>query len=224
MGKQAQTGGIRLNCRKEDLLLYAVTDRRWLQGHTLYEQVQEALQGGITMLQLREKKLAEQEFLEEAVQMKRLCGRYHVPLIINDDPKIAQRADADGVHIGQEDLDLCSTRAILGPDKIIGVSARTVEQAVLAQEQGADYLGVGAVFQTGTKQDAKVISFERLAEICRSVTIPVVAIGGITEDNMDKLKSSGISGIAVVSAVFAQKDIRQVVKRLREKAMQVTLP
>lgn len=210
-----------MNGRKEDLLLYAVTDRRWLQGYTLYEQVCEVLQGGITMLQLREKKMAELEFLEEAVRMKRLCDQYHVPLIINDHPGIAKKAGADGVHIGQKDQDLCSTRALLGPDKIIGVSARTVEQAMLAQEQGADYLGVGAVFETGTKQDAQVIPLERLAEICQSVTIPVVAIGGITRENMGRLEGSGISGVAVVSAVFAQKNIRQSVRQLKEQVTQI---
>lgn len=210
-----------MKCRKEDLLLYAVTDRSWLRGHTLYEQVQEALKGGITMLQLREKNLSQQELLEEALQMKRLCEEYHVPLIINDYPEIAKKAGADGVHIGQKDRDLCSTRAMLGPDKIIGVSARTVEQALLAQEQGADYLGVGAAFETGTKQDAEVIPLKRLAKICQAVSIPVVAIGGITKENLDRLKGSGISGIAVVSAVFAQKDIRQAVPRLKEQARRV---
>ncbi len=206
-----------MNCRKEDLLLYAVTDRSWLSGHTLYEQVEEALQGGVTMVQLREKKLTEREFLKEAVKMKELCARYHVPLIINDRVDIALMADADGVHIGQKDLDLCIARAMLGPDKIIGVSARTVQQAKLACEQGADYLGVGAVFPTGTKQDAEVISYERLKEVCEAASIPAVAIGGITKNNLNGLIGSGISGIAVVSAVFAQQDIRSAANALREQ-------
>ena len=206
-----------MNCRKEDLLLYAVTDRSWLSGHTLYEQVEEALLGGVTMVQLREKKLTEHEFLKEAVKMKELCARYHVPLIINDRVDIARKADADGVHIGQKDLDLCTARAGLGSDKIIGVSARTVEQAKLACEQGADYLGIGAVFPTGTKQDAEVISYERLREVCEAASIPAVAIGGITKDNLHRLFGSGISGIAVVSAVFAQQDIRSAASALREE-------
>lgn len=206
-----------MNCRKEDLLLYAVTDRSWLSGHTLYEQVEEALQGGVTMVQLREKKLTEREFLKEAVKMKELCARYHVPLIINDRVDIALMADADGVHIGQKDLDLCIARAMLGPDKIIGVSARTVQQAKLACEQGADYLGVGAVFPTGTKQDVEVISYERLKEVCEAASIPAVAIGGITKNNLNGLIGSGISGIAVVSAVFAQQDIRSAANALREQ-------
>lgn len=206
-----------MNCRKEDLLLYAVTDRSWLSGHTLYEQVEEALQGGVTMVQLREKKLTEREFLKEAVKMKELCARYHVPLIINDRVDIALMADADGVHIGQKDLDLCIARAMLGPDKIIGVSARTVQQAKLACEQGADYLGVGAVFPTGTKQDAEVISYQRLKEVCEAASIPAVAIGGITKNNLNGLIGSGISGIAVVSAVFAQQDIRSAANALREQ-------
>lgn len=206
-----------MNCRKEDLLLYAVTDRSWLSGRTLYEQVEEALQGGVTMVQLREKKLTEREFLKEAVKMKELCARYHVPLIINDRVDVAHKADADGVHIGQKDLDLCIARAMLGPDKIIGVSARTVQQAKLACEQGADYLGVGAVFPTGTKQDAEVISYERLKEVCEAASIPAVAIGGITKNNLNGLIGSGISGIAVVSAVFAQQDIRSAANALREQ-------
>lgn len=206
-----------MNCRKEDLLLYAVTDRSWLSGRTLYEQVEEALQGGVTMVQLREKKLTEREFLKEAVKMKELCARYHVPLIINDRVDIALMADADGVHIGQKDLDLCIARAMLGPDKIIGVSARTVQQAKLACEQGADYLGVGAVFPTGTKQDAEVIPYERLKEVCEAASIPAVAIGGITKNNLNGLIGSGISGIAVVSAVFAQQDIRSAANALREQ-------
>lgn len=208
-----------MTCRKEDLLLYAVTDRSWLNGRTLYEQAEEALQGGVTMLQLREKNMPKPELLEEAERMKELCARYQVPLIMNDNVELARRVDADGVHVGQKDMDARTARRILGPDKIIGVSARTVEQALLAQEQGADYLGVGAVFPTGTKQDAQVIPYERLRAICEAVSIPVAAIGGITKDNLSSLSGSGICGIAVVSAVFAQPDIRQAVRELREQAI-----
>lgn len=204
--------------RRKDLLLYAVTDRSWLNGRTLYGQVEEALQGGVTCVQLREKNRSRQEFLEEAAKIKTLCARYQAPFIINDDVEVARIVDADGVHVGQKDADVFTARAALGEDKIIGVSARTVEQALSAQKQGADYLGVGAVFPTGTKQDAEVISFGRLKEVCEAVTIPVVAIGGITKDNLPGLSGSGISGIAVVSAIFAQPDIRQAAQGLKEKA------
>lgn len=207
-----------MDCRKKELLLYAVTDRSWLNGSTLYGQVEQALQGGVTCVQLREKNRSRQELLEEAAEIKMLCARYQAAFIINDDVEAACIVGADGVHVGQKDTDVFTARAALGPDKIIGVSARTVEQAQLAQKQGADYLGVGAVFPTGTKQDAEVISFERLKEVCEAVTIPVVAIGGITKDNLPGLSGSGVSGIAVVSAIFAQPDIRQAAKELKERA------
>lgn len=207
-----------MNCKKNDLLLYAVTDRRWLHGSTLYEQVKQALEGGVTMLQLREKKISGQQFLKEAIKIRQLCAAYQVPLIINDNVWIAQEADADGVHIGQEDMDIGTARRILGPHKIIGVSARTTEQAVRAFAQGADYLGTGAVFPTGTKQDAQAITYEQLTAVCKAVPIPVAAIGGITKENLNSLAGSGICGIAVVSAIFAQEDIRQAAKQLREKA------
>ena len=206
-----------MNCKKDDLLLYAVTDRIFLHGAALYEQVKQSLAGGVTMVQLREKKISEEQFLEEAVAIRRLCTAYQVPLIINDNVWIACKSDADGVHIGQKDMDIGTARRILGPHKIIGVSARTTAQAISAFEQGADYLGTGAVFPTGTKQDAQVITYEQLAAVCRAVPIPVAAIGGITEKNLDRLAGSGISGIAVVSAIFAQKDIRQAAKRLRDR-------
>lgn len=204
-----------MNCKKEDLLLYAVTDRSWLNGRKLTDQIEEALRGGITMLQLREKNLTEREFLEAAAAVKKLCAHYHVPLIINDQVEIAYLSGADGVHVGQEDMEASKARARLGPDKIIGVSAKTVEQALAAQAQGADYLGVGAVFPTGTKSDAAVIAHEQLRAVCSAVSIPAVAIGGITKDNLSGLSGSGISGIAVVSAVFAQPDIVSAVQELK---------
>ena len=206
-----------MNWKKENLLLYAVTDRSWLHGRTLYEQVHQALRGGITMLQLREKNRTEHEFLQEAVALKKLCARYRVPLIINDHVKIAKLADADGVHVGQQDMDAKSARAILGSGKIIGVSARTVEQAVAAQAQGADYLGVGAVFPTRTKEDAVVVSKKQLSDICGAVSIPAVAIGGITADNVHLLSASGISGVAVVGAIFAQPDAELAARQLKSK-------
>ena len=196
---------------KKDLLLYAVTDRSWLDGRTLYEQVQQALQGGVTMLQLREKNRSGQELFHEAMQIKNLCARY-------DNVFLAQETDADGVHLGQNDMDAGSARARLGPDKIIGVTARTVQQALAAQAQGADYIGTGAVFATATKQDAQVIGPKQLKGICNAVTIPAVAIGGITGENMAELSGSGICGIAVVSALFARPDIRLAAEQLRKKA------
>lgn len=206
-----------MNCDKKDMLLYAVTDRSWLNGETLYSQVEKALKGGITFLQLREKTLNEEEFQREAGEIKKLCAEYQVPFIINDSVDIALAVDADGVHVGQSDMEAGMVREKLGPDKIIGVSARTVEQALLAEKNGADYLGVGAVFATGTKLDAKELPFETLKAICEAVSIPVVAIGGITKDNLMQLKGSGVDGIAVVSAVFAQKDIEAATKELRTR-------
>ena len=143
-----------MNCDKNSLLLYAVTDRSWLNGRTLYEQVEDALKGGATFIQLREKKLDKEDFLKEAIEIQALCRQYHVPFVINDDVDIALQIDADGVHVGQSDMEAGDVRTTLGPDKIIGVSAQTVEQAVLAEQRGADYLGVGAVFPTGSKDDA----------------------------------------------------------------------
>lgn len=202
---------------KKDLLLYAVTDRSWLGEETLYEQVEKALKGGATFVQLREKELDEEHFLEEAIALKELCHKYHVPFVINDNVKIAKEMDADGVHVGQSDMEADDVRKILGEDKILGVSAQTVEQAVLAEKMGADYLGVGAVFSTSTKKDASAISKERVKAICEAVHIPVIAIGGITADNILTLKGSGICGIAVVSAIFAAKDIEDATGVLLEK-------
>lgn len=211
-----------MNCTREQMRLYAVTDRSWLKGETLYQQIEKALKGGITFLQLREKNLTEEEFLQEAIEVKKLCNAYHVPLIINDNVEIAKKSGADGVHVGQGDMQADEVRKILGPDKIIGVSARTVEQALKAQSLGADYLGSGAVFHTGTKYDAKALDHEILKNICGSVEIPVVAIGGITGENVMQLKGCGMDGIAVVSAIFAQPDIQAAAEELRKKSEEIT--
>ena len=205
-----------MKCDKDNLLLYAVTDRSWLNGQTLYEQVEQALEGGATFVQLREKELDEEHFLEEAREIKELCRKYNVPFVINDNVDIALAMDADGVHVGQSDMEAGDVRAKLGPDKIIGVSAQTVEQALLAQSRGADYLGVGAVFPTGSKADASEVSHETLRKICEAVDIPVIAIGGIGKDNVKELSGSGICGIAVISAIFAQKDIKAATEELKE--------
>ena len=206
-----------MGVEKKDLLLYAVTDRSWLGGHTLYQDVEAAIKGGATFVQLREKKLDEEHFLEEAKEIKELCRRYHVPFVINDNVDIALTMDADGVHVGQSDMEAGSVREKLGSDKIIGVSAQTVEQAVLAQQRGADYLGVGAVFPTGSKDDAVEVSHDTLRAICEAVDIPVIAIGGISAENVKELAGSGICGIAVISAIFAQPDIEAATKELKEQ-------
>ncbi len=203
---------------KKDLLLYAVTDRHWLGDRTLSEVVKESLDGGATWIQLREKHLDREHFLKEAVELKQLCARYHVPFVINDNVEIALETDADGVHVGQSDMEAGDVRAKLGPDKIIGVSAQTVEQAVLAEQRGADYLGVGAVFPTGSKDDAVDVPIDTLKEICRAVRIPVIAIGGITAENTPILAGTGICGIAVISAIYGQKNIPEATKKLRAVA------
>ncbi len=205
-----------MNCANKDLTLYAITDRHWLKDETLYDQVKKAIEGGATFIQLREKHLNKEEFLQEALEIKALCAEYRVPFVVNDDVDIALKIDADGVHVGQSDMQAGDVRAQLGPDKIIGVSARTVEQALLAEKNGADYLGVGAVFATSSKEDAVEVGPEVLKAICSAVSIPVVAIGGITKDNVRQLKGSGISGIAVISAIFAQPDVRAAAAELRQ--------
>lgn len=204
-----------MKCDKEDLLLYAVTDRSWLGEETLPGHVEKAVKGGATFVQLREKELAAEHFLEEAKEIRELCRRYQVPFVVNDNVEIALAADADGVHVGQSDMEAGDVRRRLGPDKIIGVSAQTAEQAVLAQERGADYLGVGAVFPTGSKADAQEVSLETLKEICKAVDIPVIAIGGIGADNVRELSGTGICGIAVISAIFAQEDIEGAAGKLK---------
>ena len=206
---------------EESLLLYAVTDRHWLDGRTLYDVGRDSLDGGVTFLQLREKELDDETFLEEAVKLQEMAREYNVPFVINDNVDIAVKMDADGVHVGQSDMEAGNVRALIGPDKILGVSAQTVEQALLAQEKGADYLGVGAVFPTGSKDDADEVSFETLKEICDAVSIPVVAIGGITYENTPELKGSGICGIAVISAIYAQSDIKAASEQLKAVTQQM---
>lgn len=210
-----------MKCDKKDLLLYAVTDRSWLNGETLYSQVEAALKGGATFIQLREKNLDEEHFLEEAKEIKKLCKKYEVPFVINDNVELALKVDADGVHVGQSDMEAGDVRAKLGEDKIIGVSAQTVEQALLAEKHGADYLGVGAVFPTGSKADAVEVEHETVKAICEAVKIPAIAIGGISKDNVLELSGNGLSGIAVISAIFAQKDIESATKELKKLTKQM---
>lgn len=210
-----------MKCDKKDLLLYAVTDRSWLNGRTLYQQVEEALKGGATFIQLREKELDREHFLEEAKEIQKLCKIYHVPFVINDNVEIAVSIGADGVHVGQSDMEAGDVRKKLGPDKIIGVSAQTVEQAVLAEKRGADYLGVGAVFPTSSKSDACEVEHDTIKAICEAVNIPVIAIGGISTENVKKLSGKGLCGIAVISAIFAKSDIEAATKELKELTMEM---
>ncbi len=210
-----------MKLENKTMLVYAVTDRTWLNENTLEQQVEQAIKGGATLIQLREKELSYTAFLEQAIQLKKVTDKYHIPLIINDNVDVAKAVNAEGVHVGQKDMETGVVRQKLGENKIIGVSVQTVEQALLAQKQGADYLGVGAVFSTSTKLDASEVSFETLQKICDAVSIPVVAIGGINAQNIMQLKNSGIDGVAVVSAIFAQKDIIQATKELTNLAKQI---
>ena len=208
-----------MNIKKNDLLLYAVTDRHWLaEGEPLAHAVREALEGGTTLVQIREKTLDEASFETEAKELQVLCREYGVPFIVNDDVELALRIGADGVHVGQEDMEAGKVRELIGPDRILGVSAQTVEDALRAEAAGADYLGVGAVFPTGSKEDAVEVPHDTLRNICEAVSIPVVAIGGITYENAAQLKDSGIAGISVISAIFGQADIRRATEKLRARA------
>lgn len=211
-----------MRCSKETMLLYAVTDRSWVKEQTFYEQVESALKGGVTCVQLREKDLSEEDFLEEALAIRALCHDYGVPFLINDNVELAIKCGADGVHVGQKDMEAGHVRSLVGDEMIIGVSAQTVEQAVRAQEAGADYLGVGAVFSTSTKADAMDVSHETLRKICESVSIPVVAIGGINRNNIMELSGSGICGVALVSAIFASKDIEEECRILKKLSGEMT--
>lgn len=212
-----------MKCDKKDLLLYGVTDRSWLGERTLYSAVEQSILGGVTMVQLREKDLAQEEFQKEARQIQELCKKHQVPFLINDNVELAVEIEADGVHVGQHDMEAGQVRQKIGPDKILGVSAQTVEQTLKAQAAGADYLGVGAVFPTGTKDDADAVSLDTLKAICQAVDIPVVAIGGIKESNILSLKGSGICGVAVVSAIYAKEDPKAAaagLRKLTEEAIQ----
>lgn len=209
---------------REMLRLYAVTDRAWVGRQTLSEQIEDALRGGVTLVQLREKNLAKEEFVAEAKAVLALCRQYGVPLIINDRLDVALESGADGVHVGIEDAPVSEIRRQAGPDFIIGATAKTVAQARAAQTAGADYLGVGAVFPSPTKRNAIRITAEALREICSSVSIPAVAIGGITAENAPSLKGCGMAGIAVVSAIFGASDIQQAAAGLRTLAESITAP
>lgn len=214
-------GGIVLKISAKDMLLYAVTDRTWLNGKTLSSQVEEAIIGGATFIQLREKNLNYSDFLNEAIEIRKICNKYKIPFVIDDNVEIALKSGADGVHLGQNDMSIKQARNILGENKIIGATARNVEQALKAQQEGADYIGSGAVFATSTKSDTVPLSYENLCRICSSVDIPVVAIGGINAENAKNLSGSGISGIAVVSGIFKSDDVRKSAQILKETVIDI---
>ena len=203
---------------KDDLLLYAITDRRNLDKKMFFEKIEEALQGGVTILQLREKELDEDSFINEAIEVKNICRKHGVPLIINDNVNVALKSGADGVHVGIEDMPIDEIRRTVPDSFIIGATCKTVEQAQSAERLGADYMGVGAVFPSPTQKNAVRMTREQLKEICTSVSSPAVAIGGISLENVDELKGGGMSGIAVVSAVFSADDIQKAASLLKEKA------
>ena len=204
-----------MKCDKRHMLLYAVTDRAWTGKQTLYEQVEAALKGGVTCVQLREKELDETAFLQEAKELCALCRRYGVPFLVNDNVEIAIACGADGIHVGQEDLAAGEVRRQVGDDMILGVSVHTVEEACQAVRDGADYLGLGAVFPTSTKTDVEQMSNETLRAICDAVDVPIVAIGGINRGNILKLAGSGVDGVALVSAIFSAEDIEGTCRELR---------
>ncbi len=203
-----------MKCDKKAMLLYAVTDRMWTGEKTLYEQVEAALRGGVTCVQLREKELSDEDFLKEAIEINALCKKYNVPLFINDNVDVAIKCAADGIHVGQEDMEAGKVRSLVGDDMIIGVSVHTVEEALEAVKNGADCLGVGAMFSTSTKLDADVLSMHTLHDICHAVDIPVVAIGGLNKGNISALAGTGVDGVALVSAIFAAENIEKECREL----------
>ena len=210
-----------MKCDKQTMLLYAVTNRAWVGKQTLYEQVESALKGGATCVQLREKHLGDEDFLREAIEIHALCQRYGVPLFINDNVEVAIRCHAEGVHVGQSDMEAAQVRQRVGENMMIGVSAHTVEEACRAVAHGADCLGVGAVFATSTKTDVDVLPRQTLIDICNAVDVPVVAIGGIHKENILQLKGTGVDGVALVSAIFAAKDIEAECRELRALSEQI---
>ena len=206
---------------KKYAILYAVSDRAWIGKQNLYEQVESALKGGATCVQLREKNLDEELFLEEAIKIKSLCKKYGIPFLVNDNVDIAIKCEADGVHVGQEDTAVSKVRKLVGDKMIIGVSVQNINEALESIKNGADYLGVGAMFSTSTKLDANVIPFENLKSVCNAVNIPVVAIGGIGKNNIMKLAGSGADGVALVSAIFGAKNIEEECRELRRLSEQM---
>lgn len=207
-----------MKCDKKHMLLYAVTDRAWAGEKTLYQQVEEALRGGVTCVQLREKGMGDADFLQEAKEIHALCRQYGVPFIVNDNVEVAMACGAEGIHVGQEDMAAGDVRRRAGDGMMLGVSVHTVEEALDAVRSGADYLGLGAVFPTSTKTDAEQMSHETLRAICDAVDVPIVAIGGVNSGNIGKLAGSGVDGVALVSAIFSAADIESACRELRKLA------
>lgn len=203
-----------MKCDKKTMLLYAVTDRMWTGKQTLYQQVEAALKGGVTCVQLREKELDDEAFLAEAIEIKELCHKYNVPFFINDNVDVAIKCKADGIHVGQEDMAAGTVRSLVGEDMMIGVSVHTVEEALEAVQNGADCLGAGAMFTTSTKADTDLLGMQTLSDICHAVDIPVVAIGGLNKENIAKLSGTGVDGVALVSAIFSAEDIENGCREL----------
>lgn len=199
-----------------DYTLYLVTDRQLMSCDSLTEAVEQAILGGCTMIQLREKELSSLEFYNQAVAVKQVTDKYHIPLIINDRIDIAMAVQATGVHIGQHDLPAAAVRKVIGENMLLGVSASSIAEAIQAQQDGADYLGVGAMFPTGTKTDADSVSMEELQKIRAAVSLPIVVIGGINKGNAGRFKPMGIDGLAVVSAIIAQSDIKAAATELKD--------
>ena len=209
---------------KDTCMLYAITDRAMMGEARFLEQVEESLRGGVTMLQLREKNLSEREYIKVAMAVHDITTRYNVPLIINDNPIVALMSEAEGVHVGQQDAEIAEARAVLGGSKIIGATAHNLEEALKAEAEGADYLGVGAAFGSRTKLDARAIKQGEYERICARVTIPVVAIGGITEDNMAELSGRGLSGVAMIGAIYGAANVSEAARRLRWQAARILVP
>lgn len=199
-----------------DYTLYLCTDRDLMSTETIEESVEKSIKGGVTLVQLREKDCSSLEFYNTAIRVKTITDKYRIPLIINDRVDVAMAVDAAGVHVGQSDFPADVVRKLIGHDKIIGVSASTVDEAVKAQDDGADYIGVGAMFPTSTKDNASSVTMECLAEIRKSVTIPIVAIGGINENNAMQFKNTGIDGIAIISAIISKPDIEAATRNLKK--------
>ena len=210
-----------MKCDKKHMLLYAVTDSAWVGRQSLAQQVESALKGGVTCVQLREKSLNEADFLKEALEIKALCKQYGVPFFINDNVDVAIRCGADGIHVGQEDMQAAQVRKLVGEHMMIGVSVHSVAEALQAVENGADCLGVGAMFPTATKPDASAVPLDVLRDICQAVSVPVVAIGGIGKANLPQLSETGVDGVALVSAIFAAEDIEQECRELRTLSEQM---
>lgn len=210
-----------MKIKNDELVLYLVTDRQWLsEGEKLEDAVESAIKGGATFIQLREKHLSVDEFKKLALDIKKVTDKYNIPFVINDNIEVAVEIDADGVHIGQTDMDVKSARKLIGKNKILGVSAGNMDEAIKAEEDGADYLGVGAVFPTNTKSDAECINISLLSSISKAVGIPIVGIGGIDETNIGDLKNTGINGVAVISAILSKDDIESASKNLYNKSIE----